>query len=116
MIIDSTPTSHGPPSRMAAMRPSRPLRTCWGCVGLMRPDRLADGAASGAPLAAPSANPSGRISPTQPQHVLSGLDGRIAAILDGGPCEVGVESTIIGLTGTPCLLYTSPSPRDGLLS
>src|SRR5680860_1882320 len=114
MIIDSTPTSHGPPSRMAAMRPSRPLRTCWGCVGLMRPDGLADGAASGAPLAAPSANRSGRISPTQPQHVLSGLDGRIAAILDGGPCEVGVESTIIGLTGTPTLLRPGGLPIEAI--
>lgn len=55
--------------------------------------------ASGAPLAAPSANASGRISPTSAAHVLhpdGGLDGRIAAVLDGGPCPVGVESTIIG--------------------
>ncbi|WP_138935353.1 L-threonylcarbamoyladenylate synthase [Roseovarius arcticus] len=71
-------------------------------------------AASGAPLAAPSANPSGRISPTQPQHVLSGLDGRIAAILDGGPCDVGVESTIIGLTGTPILLRPGGLPVEAI--
>lgn len=58
----------------------------------------------GGPLAAPSANPSGRISPTRPAHVMAGLGGRIAAILDGGACGVGVESTIIGLTGTPTLL------------
>ncbi|SIS58406.1 L-threonylcarbamoyladenylate synthase [Phaeovulum vinaykumarii] len=47
------------------------------------------------PLAAPSANPSGRISPTAAAHVAEGLSGRIAGILDGGPCTVGVESTII---------------------
>lgn len=51
------------------------------------------------PLAAPSANASGRISPTSADHVLDpegGLDGRIAAVLDAGPCPVGLESTIIG--------------------
>jgi L-threonylcarbamoyladenylate synthase len=54
--------------------------------------------AFGGPLAAPSANPSGRISPTSPAHVLDGLGGQIAAILDDGDCAVGVESTIVGLT------------------
>ncbi|MEL6620162.1 MAG: L-threonylcarbamoyladenylate synthase [Pseudomonadota bacterium] len=48
------------------------------------------------PVAAPSANLSGRISPTTADHVLSGLDGRIAAVLDAGPCTVGLESTIVG--------------------
>ncbi|MEO1491545.1 MAG: L-threonylcarbamoyladenylate synthase [Pseudomonadota bacterium] len=48
------------------------------------------------PIAAPSANPSGRISPTTADHVLDGLSGRIAAVLDAGPCDVGLESTIIG--------------------
>lgn len=52
----------------------------------------------GGPVAAPSANPSGRISPTNADHVAAGLSGRIEAILDGGPCPVGVESTIVGLT------------------
>ncbi|MEC8575679.1 MAG: L-threonylcarbamoyladenylate synthase [Pseudomonadota bacterium] len=57
------------------------------------------------PVAAPSANPSGRISPTTAAHVVAGLDGRIAAIVDDGPCGVGVESTIVGLSGeTPILL------------
>ncbi len=56
------------------------------------------------PVAAPSANPSGRISPTTAEHVRAGLDGRIAAILDDGPCGVGLESTIVGLAGTPTLL------------
>lgn len=53
-------------------------------------------AAFGGPVAAPSANQSGRISPTTAAHVMAGLGGRIAAVLDGGPCPVGVESTILG--------------------
>ncbi len=55
--------------------------------------------AVGRPIAAPSANRSGRVSPTTAEHVLDELDGRIAAVLDGGPCRVGVESTVIDLTG-----------------
>lgn len=50
------------------------------------------------PVAAPSANPSGRISPTTAQHVLDGLGGKIAAVLEGGSCAVGLESTILDLT------------------
>lgn len=56
------------------------------------------------PVAAPSANPSGGISPTTAAHVLGGLNGRIAAVLDDGPCDVGLESTIIGLAGNVPLL------------
>ncbi|MEZ5676873.1 translation factor SUA5 [Thalassovita litoralis] len=56
------------------------------------------------PVAAPSANPSGKISPTTATHVMQGLSGRIEAVLDGGACPVGVESTIVGLSGTPTLL------------
>jgi L-threonylcarbamoyladenylate synthase len=55
--------------------------------------------ATGVPVAAPSANPSGAVSPTTAAHVLDGLDGRIAAVLDGGACPVGVESTVLDLTG-----------------
>ncbi|MCL4188713.1 MAG: threonylcarbamoyl-AMP synthase [Rhodobacteraceae bacterium] len=54
-------------------------------------------AAFGGPVAAPSANPSGRISPTRAAHVLAGLGGRIAAVIDGGPCAVGLESTILAV-------------------
>ena len=61
-------------------------------------------AAFGGPLAAPSANPSGRISPTRPAHVLAGLDGRIAGLLDGGACDVGLESTILGFRGGRAVL------------
>ncbi|MGN1016625.1 MAG: L-threonylcarbamoyladenylate synthase [Faecousia sp.] len=53
---------------------------------------------SGVPIAAPSANISGKPSTTTAQHVLHDHDGRIAAVVDGGPCRVGVESTIVDLT------------------
>ena len=52
---------------------------------------------SGFPLAAPSANSSGKPSPTTAQQVLEDLDGRIPLIIDGGPCEIGVESTVLSL-------------------
>ncbi len=58
----------------------------------------------GGPVAAPSANRSGQISPTRATHVLEGLGDRIEAVVDGGACDVGLESTILGLTGTPTLL------------
>jgi len=50
------------------------------------------------PVAAPSANRSGGVSPTEAGHVLAELGGRIAAVLDGGPCAVGVESTVLDLS------------------
>ncbi|AZV76777.1 threonylcarbamoyl-AMP synthase [Parasedimentitalea marina] len=56
------------------------------------------------PVAAPSANPSGRISPTTAAHVLAGLEGRLAAIVDDGACGVGLESTIVGLAGPEPML------------
>jgi L-threonylcarbamoyladenylate synthase len=55
---------------------------------------------AGVPIAAPSANPFGYVSPTCAQHVVGGLGGRIDVILDGGPCLLGVESTIVAMTGT----------------
>ena len=61
--------------------------------------------AAGTPLAAPSANLSGHPSPTTAAHVIADLNGKIDAVLDGGTCAVGVESTVITLaTSTPCLL------------
>lgn len=61
--------------------------------------------AAGVPLAAPSANLSGSPSPTCAQHVLQDLNGRIPLIIDGGICNVGVESTVVSLVGeTPALL------------
>jgi L-threonylcarbamoyladenylate synthase len=57
------------------------------------------------PVAAPSANRFGTVSPTTAQHVLDGLAGRIAAVLDCGPCPIGLESTVLDLTGDdPVLL------------
>jgi L-threonylcarbamoyladenylate synthase len=54
---------------------------------------------SGTPIAAPSANPFGSVSPTTAQHVADGLGDMVDLILDGGPCAVGVESTILSLLG-----------------
>ena len=70
--------------------------------------------AFGGPLAAPSANPSGRVSPTRADHVMAGLEGRIAAVLDGGSCAVGVESTILGLIDDPVLLRPGGVPVEAL--
>ena len=55
-------------------------------------------------VAAPSANRSGQVSPTTAQHVLQGLGGRIAAVVDSGPCDVGVESTVLDLSGARAVL------------
>ena len=61
--------------------------------------------AVGRPVAAPSANRSGQVSPTTAAHVLAELGGRIDAVLDSGPCAVGLESTVLDLTGPrPMLL------------
>lgn len=70
--------------------------------------------AFGGPIAAPSANPSGKVSPTRAEHVIQGLSGRIEAVLDGGACPVGVESTIIGLVGTPTLLRPGGLPLEAI--
>lgn len=57
------------------------------------------------PLAAPSANPFGYISPTSAQHVATQLGGKIPYILDGGNCQVGIESTIIGFENEDVIIY-----------
>ena len=65
----------------------------------------------GFPLAAPSANRSNRVSPTRAEHVVDQLGGRIPLVLDGGACDLGIESTVLDLTGdTPTLL------RPGMIS
>jgi len=72
-------------------------------------------AALGRPLAAPSANPSGRLSPTCARHVMDHLGGRIAAVLDGGPCQLGLESTIVDVSGaTPRILRAGALYREVL--
>ncbi|WP_160120110.1 L-threonylcarbamoyladenylate synthase [Rhodovarius lipocyclicus] len=60
--------------------------------------------AVGRPVAAPSANRSGRISPTSAAHVMAELSGRIAAVLEGGDCEVGVESSVLDLSSGGAVL------------
>ena len=69
-------------------------------------------AAAGVPVAAPSGNTSGKPSPTTAQHMLEDMDGKIEAIVDGGACAVGVESTIIDLTcNPPRLLGAGEKPK-----
>ena len=76
--------------------------------------------ATGCPVAAPSANPSGRVSPTTARHVSEHVESGqlaqdVAMILDGGPCEVGVESTVLDLTAArPTLLRPGGIPRETL--
>jgi L-threonylcarbamoyladenylate synthase len=67
--------------------------------------------AFGKPVVAPSANLSGHVSPTTAAHVQSDLAGRIDLIVDGGPVEVGVESTIVGCFEEPMLLRPGGLPR-----
>lgn len=81
-------------STVAVRMPAHPV-----ALGLIR--------AAGVPLAAPSANRSGRLSPTEARHVLEELAGRIEAVLDGGPCTVGVESTVLDLSGARPLILRS---------
>jgi L-threonylcarbamoyladenylate synthase len=57
------------------------------------------------PLAAPSANPFGYVSPVTAEHVKEGLDGKIPYILNGGPCSVGLESTIVGMEGDELIIH-----------
>jgi len=68
-------------------------------------------AAFGGPVVAPSANRSGHVSPTSAAHVLADLRGRIDLIIDGGPCAVGLESTIVSCLGRPALLRPGGLPR-----
>jgi L-threonylcarbamoyladenylate synthase len=66
----------------------------------------------GGAIVAPSANRSGHVSPTDAAHVLADLRGRIDLILDGGPCPVGVESTIVACLDTPTLLRPGGLARE----
>ncbi|HSD28827.1 MAG TPA: L-threonylcarbamoyladenylate synthase, partial [Vicinamibacteria bacterium] len=87
-------------------------------VGVRVPDHPAARAlieAAGAPIAAPSANPFGYVSPTTAVHVAEQLGDRVDAVLDGGPCRVGVESTILSLTSeTPVVLRPGGVTREEL--
>lgn len=100
---------HGLSSLVTAGLPSVALR-----VPAHATARALLGAFDG-PVAAPSANPSGRISPTTAAHVVNGLQGRIAGVVDDGPCSVGLESTIVGLTGdAPVLLRAGGLPVEAI--
>jgi L-threonylcarbamoyladenylate synthase len=69
--------------------------------------------AAGVPIAAPSANRAGRISPTSAADAADELRGRVNLILDGGPCRLGIESTVIGFDGkSPILLRPGAIPRE----
>ncbi len=71
--------------------------------------------AVGRPLAAPSANRSGRVSPTEASHVRDELGDRVAMVLDGGACDVGLESSVLDLTGeVPRLLRAGGLPREAM--
>ena len=94
----------GPLTMVLPVKPIVPKRTTanLGTVAVRCPKTEATRkliALAGVPIAAPSANRSGKPSTTTAAHVLHDMDGRISAILDGGACEVGVESTIIDLCG-----------------
>jgi L-threonylcarbamoyladenylate synthase len=100
----------GPLTMILHKKPAVPLVVTGGqnTVGLRVPSNPAALqllAAFGGGVAAPSANRFGRISPTTARHVAEELDGLVDCILDGGPCTVGVESTIIDLSaGQPAIL------------
>lgn len=71
--------------------------------------------AAGRPLAAPSANPSGRISATTAAHVAEGLGERVALVLDGGPCRIGIESTVLDVAGArPAILRPGAVAREAI--
>ena len=110
----------GPLTMILPRRDIVPLQTTGGLetVGVRCPNHpvtLAIIEAAGVPIAAPSGNTSGRPSPTTAAHMIEDMDGRIDGIVDGGPCTVGVESTIIDLTVTPPrLLRPGGGPLESL--
>ena len=110
----------GPLTMILSRRDIVPLRTTgWlETVGVRCPDHpvtLAIIEAAGVPIAAPSGNTSGRPSPTTAGHMMEDMLGKIEGIVDGGPCTVGVESTILDLTvQPPRLLRPGGLPLEAL--
>ncbi|MGE0041743.1 MAG: L-threonylcarbamoyladenylate synthase [Vicinamibacterales bacterium] len=99
----------GPLTLILPRRPEVPdeVTAGLGTVGVRVPAHPVARAllvAAGVPVAAPSANRFSRPSPTRAAHVLADLDGRVDVVLDAGPTEVGVESTVLDLTTTPPLV------------
>jgi L-threonylcarbamoyladenylate synthase len=92
--------AHGP--SMALRVPAHPI-----AAALLR--------AVGRPIAAPSANRSNQLSPTTAAHVLATLDGRIDMVIDGGPCAVGLESTVLDLTVDPPVILRPGSITSAML-
>ena len=119
----------GPLTLVVSLKPDAPIASLVTAglptIGLRVPAHRAMQAllrAAGKPLAAPSANASGAISPTRAAHVLNSLGGKIALIVDDGPCERGIESTIVAATGGalrllrrgPIALDIAPSPSGAI--
>lgn len=111
------------PGPLTLVLPKRPIVPDIVTAGLptvavrmpAHPVALALIRAAGTPIAAPSANRFGHTSPTTAQHVLEDLGGRIDLILDGGPTPVGVESTVLDLTGpVPTILRPGGLPREAI--
>ena len=94
-------------------RDGRPRHRCRARSGA--PDRAALLAEAGVPVAAPSANRSGHVSPTTAAHVAADLGDRVAMILDGGPTAVGLESTVVDVTGSvPVILRRGGVTREAI--
>jgi L-threonylcarbamoyladenylate synthase len=110
----------GPLTLVLPRAPRVPLATTGGLDTVAvrmpaHPVALALIRAAGRPIAAPSANRSGRPSPTTAAHVLEDLEGQVDVVLDGGPCPVGVESTVLDLTEEPpVILRPGGVPREAL--
>lgn len=110
----------GPLTLILAKQPGVPDAVTGGqpTMGLRVPDHPLAAellAAFDSGLAAPSANRFGSVSPTTAAHVASELEGRVDLVLDGGPCEVGVESTIVDLSaGAPRLLRPGGIAREAI--
>jgi L-threonylcarbamoyladenylate synthase len=110
----------GPLTLVMRRKPSSPISELVSAGGptiaLRAPDAAAASAllrATGKPLAAPSANRSGSISPTRAEHVTASLGERVDMVLDGGPCRVGLESTVLDITqATPAILRPGSVTRE----
>ena len=112
----------GPLTMVGPARPVVPKVTTGGLdtVAVRMPSDLTAASlitASGVPIAAPSANLSGKPSPTTARHVIDDLDGRIDAIIEGGDCQVGIESTVVDMTGSvPAVLRPGIITQEQLSS
>jgi len=112
----------GPLTLVVARRPSSPVSLLatagLDSVAIRAPDHPVARAlieAAGVPIAAPSANRSGALSPTTAEHVAASMGERVSMILDGGPCRVGLESTIVALPGPePVLLRPGGVPAEAI--